>query len=90
MIKLTVPLASSSLTKPASSTKSRSPLVGRPNGSCHLRSSASLVLRSGDVDNDGALVVLSDCSDSAGVASSWHLYVAACVLVSCAWLLTPQ
>lgn len=47
-----------------------------------LRSSTSLALCSGDVNDDSALVVLSDHNDSAGGTSSWHVRVALCDLVS--------
>lgn len=68
-IKLTEPLASSSSAKPVSSFQIRSPSASRPKVARCLHSSASSALYSDDVDDDGALVVLSNCKDSAGKAS---------------------
>lgn len=66
---LTVPLELPSLTKPASIFQSRSPLVGRPEESHLLCSSASAAIWFGDVNDDHALVVLSDCNDFASETS---------------------
>lgn len=83
MIKLTVPLALSSLAKPASSSWSRSPLVSRPKDVRRLLSSPSSALRSTDEDYEGALVMHFDRSDFAGETFSRHVQVADCALVFC-------
>lgn len=67
-IKLPVLLPPSSLAKPASSSQSSSRSV--PEGLCHQRSSASPAILSSDVDDDGALVVLSNRNDSTGETSA--------------------
>lgn len=64
-IKLTVPLDSSSSGKPASSSQSRSSSASRPKGTRRLRQIASSAFCSGKVDDDGAMIVLSNCNYSA-------------------------
>lgn len=88
-IIVTVPFASSSSAELLSSFQSRFLSVRRRNGAPHLRNSASLALRSNDVENDGSFVVLSDRYNSVGEASSGHVFFAACDLVSgvAFWLL---
>lgn len=71
-IKLMDPLASSRLAKPASSSQSKSPSVSRIKGARCLRST-SPALCLGDVNDDGALIIISNRNESAGEASLRHV-----------------
>lgn len=67
-IKLTVSLVFYSSAKHAHFFLSRSPSTSRPKGARCSLSSASSTLRLVDMEDDGALVVLSDCYECAGEA----------------------
>lgn len=69
-LKLTVSLALSSSAKPASSSRRMSPFPSRPKRLRPFHSSASPFLRSGDVDDEDAMVLLSDRDNFSGEASS--------------------
>lgn len=82
-IKVIFPLVLFGTAKSASSSRNKSFLADQPGGPRCLCSSSPLALRSGNMDNDGELVVLLCRKNAVCETFTWRILLVVSVLVNC-------